>query len=234
MNVEHTRSPALVVVFSILSILAIALTAGLLLLQEREKPNTVPEALQPEIVEEPDTDEFDPIDWAREGAEYPPLEVEEDAESEIVSDHTVDRIQSEKVQPEKDFPEPVVTRQPTVVKPASKPVLTTPPKPQPKPPEKPKPAYREVRKNAYWVQIIATTNMSRAESVREELSLRGFSTQIMTQDTGTQFIYRVRLGAFDAKNEAESFAARIREIGGFEDSYVTLAPVTRRISSYQP
>jgi|GEM_PF-700688 len=227
MSAEHTRSPALVVVFSILSILAIALTAGLLLLREREMPNSIRETFQPTTVEETVTDEFDPIDWAREGAEYPPLQVAEGEENEIVTDYTDDQSQPEEVQPEEDFQKPVVTKQPAIIKPAPKPVITPPPKP----PEKPKPAYREVRENAYWVQIIATTNMSRAESVREEFSLRGFSTQIMTQDTGTEFIYRVRMGAFGTKSEAESFAARIRDIGGYEDSYVTLAPVTRRISS---
>ncbi len=212
MSAENTRNPALVVVLSVLGILAITLIAGLLLMQKQDNPGMPIGTALSSRQETTIADDFDPISWAREGADYPPLLEAEDTGNDFVADYT-----GNGAIPEDKPAEPVITKQTVSVSP---------------PPEAaalPEPAFREVRENAYWVQVIASKNVSTAESIRDSLAEKGLPAHVMTQDTGNEIVYRVRLGAFDTKAEAENYAGTIREIEGFMDSYVTIAPVTRRI-----
>jgi hypothetical protein len=211
MNAENTRNPALVVVLSILGILAITLGAGLFLMQKQEN---IPlgTALSSRQETAGTTDDFDPISWAREGAEYPPLQEIEDLDSDFVADYT-----GNGAIPDDEPSEPVVIKQPAAVSPPPEPITIA------------EPAFREVRENAYWVQVIASQSVSKAEAVRESLAEKGLPAHVMTQDTGESIVYRVRLGAFDTKDEADNYAGTVRQIDGFSDSYVTIAPVTRRI-----
>ncbi len=206
MSAENTRNPALVVVLSILGILAITLVTGLFLMQKQDNPGMAPGTVLSSRQETTAADEFDPISWAREGAEYPPLQESENNDTDFVTDYT-----GNGVIPDSKPAEPVITKQPVTVSP---------------PPE---PAFREVRENAYWVQVIASKSVSTAEAIRDSLAEKGLPAHVMTQDTGKEVVYRVRLGAFDTKDEADNYAGTVRQIDGFADSYVTIAPVTRRI-----
>lgn len=210
MNAENTRNPALVVVLSILGILVITLAAGLFLMQKQENPSLgIALSSRQETAA---ADNFDPISWAREGADYPPLQEAEDSDTDFIADYT-----GNGAIPDDNPPEPEVIRQPAAVSPPPEPVSV------------PEPAFREIRESAYWVQVIASSNVSTAEAVRDNLAGRGLPARVMTQNTGEEIVYRVRLGAFDTKDEAENYAGTVREIDGFGDSYVTIAPVTRRI-----
>ena len=206
MSAENTRNPALVVVLSILGILAITLVTGLFLMQKQDNPGMAPGTVLSSRQETTAADEFDPISWAREGAEYPPLQESENNDTDFVTDYT-----GNGVIPDSKPAEPVITKQLVAVSP---------------PPET---AFREVRENAYWVQVIASKSVSTAEAIRDSLAEKGLPAHVMTQDTGKEVVYRVRLGAFDTKDEADNYAGTVRQIDGFADSYVTIAPVTRRI-----
>ncbi|RKX70190.1 MAG: hypothetical protein DRP60_15950, partial [Spirochaetes bacterium] len=137
MSAENTRNPALVVVLSILGILAITLVTGLFLMQKQDNPGMAPGTVLSSRQETTAADEFDPISWAREGAEYPPLQESENNDTDFVTDYT-----GNGVIPDSKPAEPVITKQPVTVSP---------------PPE---PAFREVRENAYWVQVIASKSVS--------------------------------------------------------------------------
>ena len=214
MSAESTRNPAMIAILSILGILAVVFAAGLLLFQEdgmdRNGPGTALSAHRPAPAP---ADEFDPISWAREDAAYPPLLEAEDEEGDFYAEYNGENaIPSEEAD---DIPEPVVTKQPTAVAP---------------PPAAPaEPVYREVRENAYWVQVFSSDSVGRAEDIRDELAARGLpaTVQVKQVDGGTW--YRVRIGAFDAEGEAEHYAETVRKIAGYESSYVVLSPVTRRI-----
>ncbi len=212
MSAESTRNPALVAVLSILGILSITLLAGLLLMQKKENPGMPLGTALSVRQETVAADDFDPISWARDGAEYPPLQVAEDTQGDFVADYT-----GNGVIPDDEPTEPVVTKQPAAISPPSQPIA------------EPAPTFREVRENAYWVQVIASRNVSTAENIRDNLAKRGLPAHLMTQETGAEIVYRVRLGAFDTKDEAENYAGTMQKINGFADSYVTIAPVTRRI-----
>ena len=89
---------------------------------------------------------------------------------------------------------------------------------------------REVRENAYWIQVLASRKISIAENLREKINSLGLSARIEVLNEANRQMYRVRIGAYDNKSEAEEYAKFLRRIEGLEDSYVAIAPVTRRIS----
>jgi len=219
-----TNSP-LIVVLSVLGVLAITLVAGLLLMQNQPASGGTGAGSKPETASV-DTGNFDPISWARESAEYPPLAEPEDTGSGFVAD-----LNSEGVVPElsgevQTQERPVVRKQPASVS-TVKETAVLPPENTSE--ENKQPVYREVKENAYWVQVIASSNISKAESIRAELEEKGLPAHVMVQKNGENTIYRVRLGAFSTKDEAENYAETVRKINGFSDSYVTMAPLVRKI-----
>lgn len=217
MSAENTQNTALIAVLGILGILAISLAAGLFLLQKQDNagPIKFSTALSSRDVPPP-SEEFDPISWAREGAAYPPLEEAETLQGDFVADYT-----GKGALPEADVetPEPVVSRQPVAVAP-----------PPPAKVEEPTAAaFREVRENAYWVQVFSSGNMARAEGIRDELAAKGFPAAVQIRMVDGNTWYRVRIGAFDGENEAENYADKVRAFPGYESSYVVISPVTRQI-----
>ena len=82
MSRNNAGKPVLIVVLSVLTVLSIAITAGLLLMQTREIPgdplgsilSLLPDSSKDGSEENPVIDPAsDPIGWARQGAPYPPL-----------------------------------------------------------------------------------------------------------------------------------------------------------------
>jgi hypothetical protein len=119
MSAENTQNPALIAVLGILGILAIALAAGLFLMQKQDADGPINFSTALSSREAPiPTEEFDPISWAREGAAYPPLEEAEALQGDFVADYTgtgalpVD---------DADIPEPVVSQQPVSAAPLRRP-----------------------------------------------------------------------------------------------------------------
>lgn len=213
MSAENTRNPALIAILSILGILAVAFAAGLLLFQEDGRSGVLTgPALSSRQPASP-ADEFDPISWAREDAAYPPLaESDESDDGAFVADYT-----GENAIPgdDKKPAEPVAAVQPASV--------AAPPAPPAEP------VYREVRENAYWVQVFSSGSVGSAEAIRDELAAKGLPATVQTKQVDGETWYRVRIGAFDGESEAEHYAENVREIAGFESSYVVIAPVTRRV-----
>ncbi|MDF1568450.1 MAG: SPOR domain-containing protein [Spirochaetaceae bacterium] len=217
MSAENTQNPALIAILGILGILAIALAAGLFLMQKQDDagPINFSTALSSRGVPT-STEEFDPISWAREGAAYPPLEEAEALQGDFVADYTGTGALPED---DADIPEPVAIRQP---------VSAAPPPPA-KVDEPTAAAFREVRENAYWVQVFSSGNMTRAEGIRDALTAKGFPAAVQIRIVDGDTWYRVRIGAFDGEDEAENYAEKVRAFPGYESSYVVISPVTRQI-----
>jgi len=76
----------------------------------------------------------------------------------------------------------------------------------------------------FWVQVAAYTNKKTAENAREVLSSNKISSDIFTyQDNKNRLFYRVRVGPYTTKSEAEYWQAKISKISDFskEQSFVT-------------
>jgi cell division protein FtsN len=76
----------------------------------------------------------------------------------------------------------------------------------------------------YWVQVAAYSNKKGAENARSILDENKIPSDIFTYtDTKNNLFYRVRIGPYTTKSEAEYWKARIEEIDFFKTSqcYVT-------------
>lgn len=76
----------------------------------------------------------------------------------------------------------------------------------------------------YWVQVAAYTNKKTAENARAILSDNKISSDIFTyQDNKNKLFYRVRVGPYTTKSEAEYWQAKIIKIDDFKSAqaYVT-------------
>lgn len=90
---------------------------------------------------------------------------------------------------------------------------------------KAKPAVVEEKKvTQYWVQVAAYSNKKAAETARTALDENKIQSDIFTyKDNKDKLFYRVRVGPYTTKSEAEYWRSRILKIAEFEksESYVT-------------
>jgi len=85
----------------------------------------------------------------------------------------------------------------------------------------PAPTTQTVTVNEYWIQVGSFTTLSKAESVKQVFSAKGYPTRIFTvEQDGTK--YRVRLGPFSKKDDADSRLVSVKAVAGYEGSYVSL------------
>lgn len=124
------------------------------------------------------------------------------------------------VAPQPDFrkPEPKKAEAP-----AAKPA-PAPAKAAPKATAKPAPEPKKV--TTYWVQVAAYSNKKGAENARSVLDSNKIPADIFTfQDNKNNLFYRVRVGPYTTKSEAEYWRTRIIQINEFSkaESYVTSA-----------
>ena len=76
----------------------------------------------------------------------------------------------------------------------------------------------------FWVQVAAYSNKKTAENARSVLSDKKINSDIYTyEDAKSKLFYRVRVGPFTTKSEAEYWQSKIVEIADFAKagSYVT-------------
>ncbi|RKX77806.1 MAG: hypothetical protein DRP87_08135 [Spirochaetes bacterium] len=233
------RQKILWVVFSVLLFLLIVIGAGLIwFFPTTDKGVAVAgdrgEAEAARVTER--EQEFDPIEWVRKADKYPDLTEKEDTEPrlrdfEIVYGEAEKEVKIEPEEPEKKAEEPAEV-QPKAQLPARKlpekeethPKVVTraPVEKQPLKPEK-------IRAKEYWIQTGSYRSKSRAEKVQESLLGKGVVSSITTRVVNGQNYFRVRIGPYEKKEEAEKFLSWIREISGFESSYVSLVYTEKEI-----
>ncbi|MCR4952665.1 MAG: SPOR domain-containing protein [Treponema sp.] len=85
-----------------------------------------------------------------------------------------------------------------------------------------KPAQKTIKR--FWVQVAAYSNKKTAENARTVLDNNKIPADIFTyQDNKNRLFYRVRVGPYTTKSEAEYWKAKIEKISDFAkaESYVT-------------
>jgi len=63
----------------------------------------------------------------------------------------------------------------------------------------------------YVVQVAALNIRSEADAIAKRLSAKGYAAYVMTPAAGTPQIYRVRIGKFGLRREAETMATRLEK-----------------------
>lgn len=234
------QQKTLIVIVSVALFVAAVIGIGLVFFYPRT--DIAPDA-PPEIVQERvDRQAFDPIEYLRRpGATAPEFaphaaEVDEDEDFIIVFDddeETPPRAPEEERRPpatdadpapaREVAPEPEQDRDPALrdepAAPAPDAAPPRPAEPAPSPPRQPD--TRRVRVTEYWIQVIASPSRDRVEQARVTLEERGLRARITTRTVNETVFYRLRVGGYNDKAEAEKFLNWIRQIDGFGESYIS-------------
>ncbi|MDA3940784.1 MAG: SPOR domain-containing protein [Spirochaetia bacterium] len=177
--------------------------------------------------------DFDPVEWVREGENFPGLTDSPPNEEEgfaivygetgngetvvnLVADNTVkevdDKISSSVVrEPETKINEPVKVVSTSVSNVAA-------------------PAPKLINVLEYWIQAGSFSSRSRAESASETLSDKGFSNLITIKSVDSNDYFRVRMGPYASKAEAGKFLNWIKEIDSYEKSYISQVYVQKTVN----
>lgn len=83
-------------------------------------------------------------------------------------------------------------------------------------------------KTVYWIQVTALTSRKSADAAREVLDQNQITADVFTyKDKKDQLFYRVRVGPYTTKSEAEYWQTKIAKIDNFKNNagYITSTPV---------
>jgi cell division septation protein DedD len=113
---------------------------------------------------------------------------------------------------------PAVAAAPAQKAPSAKPATKAPAAPAaPKGPE-------------YWIQTGSYKSQTRAEELATMLEGKGLAGRVFSYSGGADTYFRVRVGPYRNKGEAEKFLSTVRQIQGLESSYISLVPRTGRVN----
>ena len=165
--------------------------------------------------------DFDVFEYVRGKSELPGLKETDEGPQEMVivvgelEESGVTKLEKEEspVIKEKEPapPAPSVTVRPTAVK-IAKPVEVKP---------------RDVKE--YWIQTGSYSSHSRAEDMAAMLTNQGLSGRVTTRDVEGRTFFRVRIGPYGQKEEAEKFLSWVQDVKGLETSYISLVYARRYI-----
>jgi DedD protein len=110
-------------------------------------------------------------------------------------------------------PAPAPAAVPNPATPAAPPaeaVAPAPPPPAVKVPDRPTPGIpTEPRGNGYAIQVAALNGREEAETMVTRLTGKGYSAYVVAPQAGQPSMYRVRVGKFQERAEAEKVASRL-------------------------
>jgi cell division septation protein DedD len=98
--------------------------------------------------------------------------------------------------------------------PAAAPRAATPPPPAPASAAPARPAATAAGAapvTGYAVQIAALNVRSEADAIAKRLSSKGYAAYVLSPASGTPQIYRVRIGRFESRREAETMATKLEK-----------------------
>lgn len=246
-------SKTLIVIVSVSLFVAAVLGLGLVLFYPGEDPQVARPGEQAAA-----RDDFDAIEYLRDGdAQRPSFEKEEDSGDGEEEDEVV-IVYGESVEERgRDGRDEVDVAEPRDESAATEPGgaqereqpperVREPEKPAPQPeaqPEeqkdsvtparaapRPEAETRTVEVTEYWIQVIATKSRDRIDRARDRLGEQQLKGRVTTTNVDGETFYRLRVGPYTNKNEADKFLNWVNDIEGFGDSYISEEYSTRTIS----
>lgn len=230
------------IIFSVFLLVVVVVGAGLIwFFPNANRPSNKNAAAKPG---QNGKEALDPVEWVRKNQEYPGITPEADQGKDSGEDFIIvygenDAAKSgEQPKPGTEtgaLPEtlPVTPKPSTEVKPASaatKPAADTqkPAAVKPEPTAKPAPP-KTVRVEEYWIQTGSYASKTRAEEVKFVLQEKGVVSKISSKLVDEKNYYRVRIGPYASKPEAEKFLEWIKAMQGFDGSYISLVYTTKEV-----
>jgi cell division septation protein DedD len=112
--------------------------------------------------------------------------------------------------PAKETPAPA--KEPPAKEPPKTPAIAAAPAPPPPAPAPaPSSSTSEPSGPGFAVQIAALNVRSEADAIAKRLSSKGYAAYVMTPASGTPSVFRVRVGKFNTRREAETVAAKLQK-----------------------
>ena len=229
-NLEQSR--ILWIVLSALTVIAIVIGAGIFFFF----PSANGEAGQPRLSsmspEKQETD-FDHIEYVRNEDGYPQLvdpdtaEEEEFAVDSTETEPDTSTGEVETTEPSEEVSN-VVEVDPISTEPVEA-VETDPVSEVSITPVVKKQETMKVSVTVYWIQVGSYNDLTKAEEVRDYLLTKDISSEIQTKEVNGKTYYRVRIGAFQSKGEADRFLDPIKQLKNFEESYVVQTTMIKEV-----
>ncbi len=176
---------------------------------------------------------FDPVEWVRNSKAYPGISAPKEKSNEADSNFTIVYGETDgkpaagpkAAAPVQQPPERVpVVRKPAAV---SAPERRKPSAPAVKPAVKAVETHKAVSRSVqipvreYWIQAGSFKSRTGAEGAKETLSREGLTSRITIKTLKGVDYYRVRIGPYSKKAEAEKFLAWVKRVKTFKNSYIS-------------
>jgi cell division protein FtsN len=82
----------------------------------------------------------------------------------------------------------------------------------------------------YWIQTGSYKSQTKAEELAALLSGKGLSARLFSYSSRNTTYYRVRIGPYGNKGEADKFLSIVQQIQGLESSYLSMVGATRSLN----
>ena len=73
----------------------------------------------------------------------------------------------------------------------------------------------------FWVQVGSFASRARATALEQRLSDQGIVSRVTTRPTDTEVFFRVRVGPYGSRDEAQKFLAWVQRVDGMDGSYIS-------------
>jgi cell division protein FtsN len=79
----------------------------------------------------------------------------------------------------------------------------------------------------YWIQTGSYKSQSKAEEMVTLLEGKGLGSRVFSFASNGDTFYRVRVGPYSNKGEADKFLALVKQVQGLESSYISMVPAVK-------
>jgi DedD protein len=198
------------VLLSALGLLIIVGTAGFIFFSPDKNTDELKPVLAATTLVPEKTEEFDPIELARDSDEVPGLmeKPEDSIEIEFVDADSADEEAAEAEKAE-EAEEAVAPAAPVI--------------------KAPELQYKDITVQVFWIQVGSYSSLTKAESVSDYLKSKGLTATVQSKNVEGKAVFRVRIGAFNTKEEAEKFSVQVKGLEGYEESFVIQSPMTKKV-----
>jgi DedD protein len=88
-------------------------------------------------------------------------------------------------------------------------------------------APKKVQADEYWIQAASFASRGRADELKDALAAKGIASLISVKDIDGKSWYRVRIGPYSGKTEAEGWLSKLKELPGCSEAYISKTVVER-------
>jgi DedD protein len=81
--------------------------------------------------------------------------------------------------------------------------------------------------NEFWIQTGSYKSQSKAEDLVAMLGGKGLTGRVFSTTANSDTFYRVRIGPYTSKSEAEKFLGIVKQLQGLEASFISMVPAKK-------